>query len=128
MILRLSAIRSALNAIRFLHFFAEFAKFLHFFPKNGYNTECINNMPIGEHNMKTEISVPNPIFKAAERLATALGMSLSEFYVAALTAYVATYQNGDVAKRLDEVYAKEPSTMEPEMVAIQIAAIGEEKW
>ena len=78
--------------------------------------------------MKTEISVPNPIFKAAERLASALGMSLSEFYVAALTAYVATYENGDVTKRLDEIYAKEPSTMETEMVAIQIDAIGEEKW
>jgi hypothetical protein len=81
-----------------------------------------------EGNMKTEISVPNPIYEAAERLAAALGMSVSEFYVAALTAYVATYQNGDVTKRLDEVYAKEQSTMDPEMVAIQIASIGEEKW
>lgn len=78
--------------------------------------------------MKTEISIPNPIFKAAEQLAAALGMSLSEFYVAALAAYVAAYQNGDVTKRLDEVYATEPSAMEPEMVAIQIDAIGEEKW
>jgi len=78
--------------------------------------------------MKTEISVPNPIYEAAERLAAALGMSLSEFYVAALTAYVAAHQNGDVTKRLDEVYAKEPSTMDPDMVAIQIASIGREKW
>ena len=78
--------------------------------------------------MKTEISVPNPIFKAAEQLAAALGMSLSDFYVAALAAYVATYQDGDVTKRLDGVYATEPSTMEPEMVAIQIEAIGEEQW
>jgi hypothetical protein len=84
-------------------------------------------MSIGEDTMKTEISVPNSIFKAAERLAEALGMSLSEFYVAALAAYVATCQNGDVTKRLDEVYATEQSTMEPEMVAIQINAIGEEK-
>ena len=29
---------------------------------------------------------------------------------------------------LDEVYATQPSAMEPEMVAIQIDAIGEEKW
>jgi hypothetical protein len=78
--------------------------------------------------MKTEISVPNPIYEAAERLAAALGMSLSEFYVAALAAYVATYQNGDVTKRLDEVYAKEQSTVEPEMVAIQIASIGDQEW
>lgn len=77
--------------------------------------------------MKTEISVPNPIFEAAKRLAKELGMSLSEFYVAALAAYVATYQNGDITKRLDEVYAKEDSTLEPELVAIQIASICEEQ-
>lgn len=47
--------------------------------------------------MKTEISVPNPIFEAAERVAAALRMSLGEFYVAALTAYVATFRNGDKA-------------------------------
>jgi len=85
-------------------------------------------MLIGEDNMKPEISVPNPIYEAAERLAEELGMSLSEFYVAALAAYVATYQNGDITKRLDEVYTKEVSTLEPELVAIQIASIGEEKW
>jgi hypothetical protein len=78
--------------------------------------------------MKTEISVPNPIFEAAERLSEELGMSLSEFYVAALAAYMAAYQNGDVTKRLDEVYAEEASTLEPGLVAIQIASIGEEEW
>jgi hypothetical protein len=78
--------------------------------------------------MKTGISVPNPFYEAAERLAEELGMSLSEFYVAALAAYVATYQNGDITKRLDEVYGKEDSKLEPGLVAIQIASIGEEKW
>jgi len=78
--------------------------------------------------MKTEISVPSPIYEAAERLAKELGMSLSELYVAALAAYLTTYQNGDVTKRLDEVYAKEDSKLEPGLVAIQIASIGEEKW
>ena len=78
--------------------------------------------------MKTEISVPNPIYEAAQRLAKELGMSLSEFYVAALAAYVATYPNRDVTKRLDEVYARENSRLEPGLVAIQIASIGEEKW
>jgi hypothetical protein len=78
--------------------------------------------------MKTEISVPNPIHEAAQRLAKELGMSLSEFYVAALAAYVAAYQNGDITKRLDEVYATEDSALEPEVVAIQIASISEEEW
>jgi len=78
--------------------------------------------------MKTEISIPNPILEAAERVAQELGMSLSEFYVAALTAYMATYQKGDITKKLDEVYAREESTLEPGVIAIRIASIGEEEW
>jgi len=78
--------------------------------------------------MKTEISVPNPIFDAAKQLAQELDMSLSEFYTAALAAYVATYRNGDITKRLDEVYAQEKSAMESELVSLQIASIGEEEW
>jgi hypothetical protein len=46
--------------------------------------------------MKTEISVPNPLFDAAERLSQKLGMSLSESCVAALTAYIAAHQSGDI--------------------------------
>lgn len=47
----------------------------------------------------SEISVPNAVSEAAERRAQELGMSLSEFHVAALTAYLATYQNGDITRR-----------------------------
>ncbi len=54
-------------------------------------------------------------------------MSLSEFYIAALTAYMATYQGGDVTKKLDAVYTKEDSTLEPGLVAIQIASIEEQE-
>jgi hypothetical protein len=78
--------------------------------------------------MKMEISVPNPIFEEAQRLAKELGMSLSEFYVAALAAYVAAYEDGDVTKRLDLVYAKEDSALDEGLVAIEIASIGEQEW
>ncbi len=61
-------------------------------------------------------------------MAEQLGMSSRELYVAALAAYVAAYQNGDVTKRLDEVYVKEDSVPEPEGVAIQLASRGEEEW
>lgn len=85
-------------------------------------------MSIGEDKMKTEISVPNPIFEAAKQLAQELGISVSELYTAALAAYMATYQNGDITKRLDEVYANEDSKVEPGLAVIQVASIGEEKW
>lgn len=78
--------------------------------------------------MKTEISVPNPLFEATRRLAEELGMSLSEFYASALTAYLEAYNNGDVTKRLDEVYAQEDSAVEPEIVAIQVTSLDKEPW
>lgn len=78
--------------------------------------------------MKTDISIPNPIFEAATKLAQKLDMSLSEFYTAALAAYVATYENEDVTAQLNEVYEAEESILEPELVALQVAAIGGESW
>lgn len=79
--------------------------------------------------MKTEISVPNPIFEAARQLAQKLDMSLSELYTAALAAYVATYQQDEeVTKKLNEIYETEPSTLEPELVTLQVASIGDERW
>lgn len=38
--------------------------------------------------MKTEISIPDAIFKQAERLAKARGWSRSELYASAVAAYV----------------------------------------
>ena len=74
------------------------------------------------------ISIPHPIFEAAKQLAPKLGMSLSELYTAALAAYVAAYQSEDVTAKLNEVYETEPSTLEPELVALQVASIGTETW
>lgn len=78
--------------------------------------------------MKTEISVPARLFEEAQRLAEELCMSFSEFYVAALVAYVVMHQSGDITKKLDEVYAKEESALESGLLAIQIASVGEEEW
>ena len=78
--------------------------------------------------MKTDITVPNPIFEAAKQLAQKLDMSLSELYTAALAAYVATYQDEDVTEKLNEIYETEPSSLEPDLVTLQVASIGGENW
>ena len=72
--------------------------------------------------MKTDISIPNAIYQAAEKLAKELGVSLSELYTAALTAYVSQHEKKNIAEKLDTVYATEPSSSEPEMVEMQIIA------
>ncbi|MGE5294111.1 MAG: hypothetical protein ACM3VT_04730 [Solirubrobacterales bacterium] len=45
-------------------------------------------------------------------------MSLNDLCVAALTAYTAAHRNEDITKWLDEVCAKEKSTLEPGVLAL----------
>ena len=78
--------------------------------------------------MKSDISIPNPIFHAAENLARKMGVSLSELYTAALNAYVVEHQKEDVTKTLNQVLETEPSAVEPEMVKMLVLSIGGEEW
>lgn len=71
--------------------------------------------------MKSDITIPNSIYQAAEKLAKELGISLSELYAAALTAYVSEHRK-KVAEKNDAVYVTEPPSIEPELVEMQIVA------
>ncbi len=77
--------------------------------------------------MRANITIPNSVARAAERLAARLGVSLSEVYIAALTSYVTTHQE-DVTAILDQVYSTEISNLEPELVKIQLESLEGEQW
>ena len=77
--------------------------------------------------MKSDISIPKVVFHAAENLAKKMGVSLSELYTAALNAYVAEHQK-DITETLNQVYAEEPSTLEPELVKMQVISLEGEQW
>ncbi len=77
--------------------------------------------------MKTDIAIQAPTYQAAERLAGKLGMTLSELYEAALSAYIATHQES-VTETLNRVYETEPSAMEPALMKIQLLSVGSEQW
>ena len=78
--------------------------------------------------MKTAISIPNPVFETARRLAQKMGVSLSELYTVALSAYAANYQGENVTEKLDEIYEKEPSALDAGLVVLQVTSIGSESW
>jgi metal-responsive CopG/Arc/MetJ family transcriptional regulator len=78
--------------------------------------------------MKTAISIPNPIFEAAEQVAKELGMSRSELYTTAIAAYVEAYRSEDVTERLNQVYAEEASTLDPALRQLQAATLDDENW
>lgn len=61
-------------------------------------------------------------------MAQKLGISLSDLYTAALTTYVMTHHNYEVTKQLNEVYNAEESAIEPMLVELQVASLGDEQW
>lgn len=78
--------------------------------------------------MKTDVTIPGPVLEAAEQAAEELGMSLSEFCAAALSAYVTTYQRNEVTAILNQVYENESSTIDPMLVKMQMASLNKEDW
>lgn len=53
--------------------------------------------------MKTAVSIPNDVFRKAERLARRAGRSRSEVYSAALVEYVARHAPDEVTAAMDRV-------------------------
>jgi metal-responsive CopG/Arc/MetJ family transcriptional regulator len=78
--------------------------------------------------MKTAISIPDPIFKAAEKLARHLGMTRSRLYTKAVTEYIQKHKNDEVFEKLNEIYERESSSLDSTTQAIQWASIDEEEW
>ena len=78
--------------------------------------------------METTITIPNPIYEASEQLARRLDVSLSDLYTIALTAYLTSHREEDVTKSLNRVYETEASSLDPGLVHLQVASIGDERW
>lgn len=78
--------------------------------------------------MKTAISIPDPLFEAAEQFAKRMGLSRSQLYAVALQEYLQTHKREQVTKQLDAVYADEDSSLDPFFVQLQADTLSEETW
>jgi len=78
--------------------------------------------------MKTAISVPDDVFEAADELAEEQGISRSELYSTAVAEYLAKHRAEDVTAKLNEVYAREPSGLPPEIRRAQARTVGKSDW
>ena len=78
--------------------------------------------------MKTAVSIPDPLFKEAERLTKRLRIPRSQLYARALEAYIARQRSKGIKEALDEVYGTEPSELDPVLARLQSEALGREKW
>jgi metal-responsive CopG/Arc/MetJ family transcriptional regulator len=78
--------------------------------------------------MKVAISLPEPIFSAAEHLAGRLKVSRSQLYAQAIQEYLGKRQDAVITERLNAVYAVERSEIDAALMKAQLAAIRHEAW
>ena len=78
--------------------------------------------------MKVAISLPDPVFNAAELLAQELSLSRSQLYAQALAEFLESRSASAVTSKLNEIYGKEASILEPDLMAAQLQGLSHETW
>lgn len=78
--------------------------------------------------MKTAISIPDPLFHAAEQFAQENGLSRSELFARAVQLYLQTHRYQGITEALNEVYAEEHSTLDPGFAVAQAQILPNEEW
>jgi len=80
--------------------------------------------------MRTAISVPDHLFRAADRLAKRLGIARTELYQRALATDVARHDDVEVTAALDEVHSgskAEDARLDPVLAGPQRRTLDREK-
>ena len=78
--------------------------------------------------MKVAISLPDPVFRAAETLARRLRKSRSKLYAEAIAEYVGARGVKALTAKLNSVYGKESSRVDPVLKYAQLERLCREAW
>ncbi len=78
--------------------------------------------------MKIAVSIPDPIFEAAEHLAKQRHIPRSQLVTEALREYVSCHGPEAVTAKLNEVYGEQDPSVEKPLAQAQLAAIRNEAW
>jgi hypothetical protein len=83
--------------------------------------------------MKTAISLPDPLFEEAERVAARLGLSRSELYARAIARFVREQSGDAIIEAINRVVQKMPTALDPVLARLQAASLatdegGFEDW
>ena len=78
--------------------------------------------------MKIAISVPDPVFNAAEHLARQMKVSRSQLYSDALSAYLGSRGADAVTAKLNDVYTTESAQVEAALARAQLQSLRDETW
>ena len=80
--------------------------------------------------MKTAISLPDPLFRAAEGLAKRMGLSRSELFQRALQEFLRDHKDAGVTEELNAVYSQgsEESPIDPLLEQLQLNSLPKDEW
>jgi hypothetical protein len=78
--------------------------------------------------MKVAVSVPDPVFRAAERVSRRMHLSRSRLYATAVEAFVRQHSDEDVTEQLDKVYSESSSKLDPALEGASLAVLRRERW
>jgi metal-responsive CopG/Arc/MetJ family transcriptional regulator len=78
--------------------------------------------------MKVAISLPDPVFRAAETLARKLRKSRSQLYAEAIAEYVGARGAKALTTRLNTFYGNESSEVDPALKYAQLERLSREAW
>ena len=78
--------------------------------------------------MKTAVSVPDPIFRAADKLAHRLGMSRSKLFSTAVQRFMQQYDDDAITAMLNKYYEEKTSALDPALQSIQSRSVRKDEW
>lgn len=78
--------------------------------------------------MKVAVSIPDPIFEAAEQLAKERNIPRSQIFAEALSTYLELRNSESVTALLNEIYGRESSNVDKSLIKAQFDAINHEAW
>ena len=78
--------------------------------------------------MKVAVSIPDPIFEAADRLAKQRDVPRSQVFAEALASYLELHNPESITALLNEVYDRESSVVDAALTSAQFDILNHEAW
>jgi predicted transcriptional regulator len=78
--------------------------------------------------MKTAVSVPDDLFRAAEATARRLRVSRSKLYATALAEFLKRQHGNAITERLNDVYSRQPAKVDSALHRAQLKSLGKDAW
>jgi len=78
--------------------------------------------------MKTAISIPDNIFKAADQYAKKHGVSRSQLFTNAVALFLKQHPSDHITKQLNKVYSSNSADLDEALSKMQFSSIQKEEW